>query len=164
MQGAWRRCAAVRHLSAALLMHTKLKQHSAALTDILTDILTDTVDGLMQGAWRRCAAVRHHRAAIMKKNTVLIQATVRGWLLRKCGLLSSLQAHKFQRDLAALAIQVYPVFHVIPHSFFEPTSYRIGVKSCPELFFRKSPPPDFGNSSIVMTALRRNSGYFTLMR
>ena len=58
----------------------------------------------------------------------------------------------------------YPVFDVIPHSFFEPMSYRIGVKWCPELFFRKSPLPDFGNSSIVMTALRRNSGYFTLMR
>ena len=58
----------------------------------------------------------------------------------------------------------YPVFDVIPHSFFEPTSDRIGVKSCPELLFRKSPLPDFGNSTIVMTALIRNSGYFTLMR
>ena len=58
----------------------------------------------------------------------------------------------------------YPVFDVIPHSFFEPMSYRIGVKYCPELFFRKSALPDFGNSSIVMTALMRNSGYFTLMR
>ena len=60
-------------------------------------------------------------------------------------------------------LMTYPVFDVIPHIFFEPLRYRIGVKSCPELFFRKSPLPDFGNSPIIMTALRHNSGYFALM-
>ena len=52
----------------------------------------------------------------------------------------------------------YPVFDVIPHITL------FSAYECPELFFRKSPHPDFGNSSIVMTALRRNSGYFALMR
>ena len=36
------------------------------------------------------------------------------------------------------------------------------VKYCPELFFRSL--PNFGNSSILITALRRHLGYFTLMR
>ena len=34
----------------------------------------------------------------------------------------------------------YPVFDVVPHSLFEPTSYRTGVRWCLELFLRKSPP------------------------
>ena len=55
-----------------------------------------------------------------------------------------------------IAWVVYPVFHVISHSPFGPMSYRTGVKLCLELIFRKSPLPDFGNSSIVVTALRRN--------
>ena len=29
---------------------------------------------------------------------------------------------------AQVSSQLYPVFDVIPHSFFEPMSYRIGVK------------------------------------
>jgi len=59
---------------------------------------------------------------------------------------------------------LYPVFDVVPHSLFEPMSYRTGVEWCLELFFRKSANPDFGNSSIVMGAPRRNWGYFTLVR
>ena len=32
----------------------------------------------------------------------------------------------------------YPVFNVIPHSLFEPTSYRTGVKQYLELFLEKA--------------------------
>ena len=62
-------------------------------------------------------------------------------------------------------VEIHPVFHVIPHitpvRAYELPHRREIVSGA---VFRISPLPDFGNSSIVMTALRRNWGYLTLVR
>ena len=71
----------------------------------------------------------------------------------------SLNRHTFVKAL------IYSVFDVIPHiTPFGAYELPPRREIVPGAVFRKRPLPDFGNSSIVMTALKRNWGYFTLVR